>query len=130
MYFDPHVSIQTFLGEIDPDNNFLFSTPVHLHVPEGATPKDGPSAGVTIVSALMSLATNRPIRNSVAMTGEVSLTGKVCITGRFMYKKYFSYFMLVVRIELVFYVKCPNSKLFKYYIGTYQLLRWLIISFA
>jgi Lon-like ATP-dependent protease len=73
--------LQTFLGELDPDNQFLLSTPVHLHVPEGATPKDGPSAGVTIVSALVSLATNRPIRNSVAMTGEVSLTGKVFYCG-------------------------------------------------
>lgn len=72
------VSMQTFLSGIDPDNHFLLSTPVHLHVPEGATPKDGPSAGVTIVSALVSLATNRPIRSGVAMTGEVSLTGKVC----------------------------------------------------
>lgn len=79
MYFDPCISVQTFLDEMDPDNHFLFSTPVHLHVPEGATPKDGPSAGVTIVSALVSLATNKPIRNSVAMTGEVSLTGKVCL---------------------------------------------------
>ena len=44
---------------------------------QGATPKDGPSAGVTIVSALLSLATGRPVRQNVAMTGEVSLTGKV-----------------------------------------------------
>jgi ATP-dependent Lon protease len=52
-----------------------------LHVPEGATPKDGPSAGVTIVSALLSLATNKPIRQNCAMTGEVSLTGKVLPVG-------------------------------------------------
>ena len=45
--------------------------------PQGATPKDGPSAGVTIVSALLSLATGQPVRQNVAMTGEVSLTGKV-----------------------------------------------------
>ena len=49
----------------------------HLVFPQGATPKDGPSAGVTIVSALLSLATGRPVRQNVAMTGEVSLTGKV-----------------------------------------------------
>ena len=74
--------LQSFLSEAHPDNHFLFHTPVHLHVPEGATPKDGPSAGITIVSALVSLATNTPVRDGVAMTGEVSLTGKVCcITG-------------------------------------------------
>jgi ATP-dependent Lon protease len=52
-----------------------------LHVPEGATPKDGPSAGVTIVSALLSLATQKPIRHNCAMTGEVSLIGKVLPVG-------------------------------------------------
>ena len=55
----------------------LCSSAVHLHVPEGATPKDGPSAGVTIISALLSLALDKPVKQSMAMTGEVSLTGKV-----------------------------------------------------
>lgn len=59
---------------------FLFSH-IHLHVPEGATKKDGPSAGITIVTALMSLAMNKPIRQNVAMTGEVSLIGKVLPVG-------------------------------------------------
>ena len=48
---------------------------------QGATPKDGPSAGCTIVTALLSLATNRPVRQNVAMTGEVSLTGKILPVG-------------------------------------------------
>lgn len=67
--------------EIDPTNNFLSTNHLHLHVPEGATPKDGPSAGCTIVTALMSLALNKPIRQNVAMTGEVSLRGKVLPVG-------------------------------------------------
>jgi len=52
-----------------------------MHFPEGATPKDGPSAGVTMVTSLISLATNTPVKKDFAMTGEVSLTGKVMQIG-------------------------------------------------
>ncbi|KAJ1374700.1 Lon protease mitochondrial [Parelaphostrongylus tenuis] len=65
----------------EPDNRFLDKAHIHLHVPEGATPKDGPSAGVTIVSSLLSLAFNRPVKQDMAMTGEISLTGKVLPVG-------------------------------------------------
>jgi ATP-dependent Lon protease len=54
---------------------------VHLHVPAGAVPKDGPSAGVTMVTALVSMATGRPVRSDVAMTGEVTLNGRVLPIG-------------------------------------------------
>lgn len=72
---------RNFIKELDIENNYLESSHMHLHVPEGATPKDGPSAGVTIVTALMSLALNKPVKMNVAMTGEVSLTGKVLPVG-------------------------------------------------
>ena len=54
---------------------------IHLHVPAGAVPKDGPSAGVTMVTALASLATGRPVRSDVGMTGEVTLNGRVLPIG-------------------------------------------------
>lgn len=72
---------KSFVLQKDPDNKFFNSAHIHLHVPEGATPKDGPSAGVTIISALLSLALGKPVRQNVAMTGEVSLTGKILPVG-------------------------------------------------
>ena len=61
--------------------DFLTNHEIHLHLPAGATPKDGPSAGITMAMALYSLATSRRVRASLAMTGELSLTGKVLPVG-------------------------------------------------
>jgi ATP-dependent Lon protease len=63
----------------DPD--FFDRTEVHIHVPAGAVPKDGPSAGVTMATALASALTRRPVRKDVAMTGEITLRGKVLQVG-------------------------------------------------
>ncbi|HCA63552.1 MAG TPA: endopeptidase La, partial [Pseudomonas sp.] len=70
-------NLKTFKG----DPQFFDQAFVHLHVPEGATPKDGPSAGITMASALLSLARNQPPKKGVAMTGELTLTGHVLPIG-------------------------------------------------
>ena len=63
------------------NEDYLASHEVHLHLPAGATPKDGPSAGITMALALYSLATNSAVNSDIAMTGELSLTGKVLPVG-------------------------------------------------
>jgi ATP-dependent Lon protease len=73
--------ISSNLKQFGGDPTFFDEAFVHLHVPEGATPKDGPSAGVTMASALLSLARNQPPKKGVAMTGELTLTGHVLPIG-------------------------------------------------
>ncbi|XP_069623965.1 lon protease homolog, mitochondrial isoform X2 [Ranitomeya imitator] len=82
-----------------PANGFLVTSHIHLHVPEGATPKDGPSAGCTIVTALLSLALGCPARQNVAMTGEVSLTGKILPVGGIKEKTIASFHELMQRVR-------------------------------
>ncbi|NCZ63082.1 MAG: endopeptidase La, partial [Cellvibrionales bacterium] len=69
------------LRELGCDEDFFDMSMVHLHVPEGATPKDGPSAGITMATALVSLARRERIRQPLAMTGELTLTGRVLAVG-------------------------------------------------
>ncbi|KAG2172941.1 hypothetical protein INT44_004682 [Umbelopsis vinacea] len=72
---------KSLLANKFPKNAFFEKAQVHLHCPAGAVPKDGPSAGVTMATALISLALNRPINPNVAMTGELTVTGKVLQIG-------------------------------------------------
>jgi len=69
------------IREMGLDDALLSGNEVHVHFPAGATPKDGPSAGVTIAAALVSLATDIPVRGDVAMTGEITLRGRVLPVG-------------------------------------------------
>jgi ATP-dependent Lon protease len=73
--------IASHLKTYGADEKFFDTSFVHLHVPEGATPKDGPSAGVTMATALLSLAKSRKIARPLAMTGELTLTGQVLPVG-------------------------------------------------
>jgi ATP-dependent Lon protease len=73
--------VRSFLNDHPKASEFFDKNFVHLHVPAGATPKDGPSAGITMATALYSLAINRPVRAHYAMTGELSLTGLVLPIG-------------------------------------------------
>jgi len=72
---------RSHVSELGVRSDYWDTSDIHIHVPAGAIPKDGPSAGVTLVTALVSLMTQRPVRSDLAMTGEVTLSGRVLPVG-------------------------------------------------
>jgi ATP-dependent Lon protease len=73
--------IRAHARDLGIDEAFYESNDIHVHVPHGGVPKDGPSAGVTIASSLVSLLTGRPVKADVSMTGEITLKGRVLPVG-------------------------------------------------
>jgi ATP-dependent Lon protease len=73
--------VRTRYKELGLDNTFFDKTDIHLHVPAGATPKDGPSAGVTMATSLVSLLSGRKVKRNLGMTGEITLRGQVLPVG-------------------------------------------------
>ncbi|MFO7890002.1 MAG: endopeptidase La [bacterium] len=73
--------IQSNMEKLGIDKNFFKQHDIHIHIPEGATPKDGPSAGVTLATSLASVISNYPVNHKIAMTGEITLRGKVLPVG-------------------------------------------------
>ncbi|NGX62071.1 MAG: Lon protease 2 [Chlamydiae bacterium] len=73
--------LHSAIHKFAPGHTFFEKSQVHIHIPEGATPKDGPSAGITMVTALLSLLLDTPILDNLGMTGELTLTGKVLGVG-------------------------------------------------
>ena len=76
-----HSVVKGLIDKRKLDNAAFRNCDIHMHIPEGATPKDGPSAGVTMLTSLVSVFTQRKVKNKLAMTGEITLRGKVLPVG-------------------------------------------------
>ncbi len=104
-----HSYIRSVASSFGIESDVFKTKDIHIHVPQGAVPKDGPSAGVTISTALLSALTGRAVRHSVAMTGEISLTGRVMPIGGLREKAMAAY---KNKIKLVVIPKENESDLF------------------
>ncbi len=104
--------------------NYFSQANIHIHVPAGATPKDGPSAGVTIASAILSLATGKQIRANHAMTGELTLTGKIYPVGGIKEK------LLAAKRQGLKNVILPESNRGNYEEVPSHIRRGIIVKFA
>ena len=93
-----HSYIRSIATELGIPADFYKAKDIHIHVPEGAVPKDGPSAGVTMATALLSALTDTPVDSYVAMTGEISLRGRVMPIGGLREKTMAAYRMGIKKV--------------------------------